>query len=883
MTLRTFRLRVWGSLAKRDGDARLTEEIQTHLDLLTAEHLASGLSPAEARAAARRQFGGVEYAKDQTRDERGFPVIESLVQDTRFALRQLRRNPSFAVAAILTLAIGIGGTTAIFSVLDVVAIRPLSYPSPDRLVVLEESLPNFGPFPVSAADTEFWRRESTSFSQISLVTAMLGNLTGQGQPELLQFGAITPSLLPLLGARPALGRLLFDEEDVPGRDRVVVLSDELWKRRFNADPSIVGRKISVDGNPYEVVGVLAPGFHAPNVKHLINLPVNEMVLDMWKPLALAPEDRRPIGGYSYVSVAQLKPGVSLPRAREELASVQTRLLQQVPGKGDLKTFVVPLQDQMASRSRRSLLLLLAAVSVVLLVACVNIANLQLARSVARMKEMTVREALGAGRSRIVRQLLVENLVLALIGGIAAMAVAFFALRLIVAIGPADVPRLDEVSLDGRLLRFATLVSVASGLLIGLVPAWRVGRADLQGSLKGRGDADAHVSAARLRSMLVACEIGLSAACVIAGALLFQSFAALLETHTGFVTDAVMTTAINLAGSAYQDPKKRMALLDAVMDDIRAMPAVRYVAVSTQLPLTGTGAMSAASVEGGTVPGMERPRADVRSVSPDYFRGMEVPIKTGRVFEVADRDRNVTVLSEELARQAWPGQDPIGRRLRFGVDPRATLYEVIGTVGDVRGTSLDQPLTPTAYVPFPQRAQTIFTLMVKTEGDPSAVVSRVRNIVRAHEPEVPLGPFRTMDDVVDQSVAPRRFQLQLVAVFALLTALLSGLGVFGVMAYSVAQRSGEIGIRLALGTPPRAILLRVLRDALRITIAGLLIAAPLAWVAGRFLRSFLYGVTPYDPLALTSAVAIIVVTALVAAAAPGFRASRVNPMVALRCE
>lgn len=883
MTLRTFRLRVWGSLAKRDTDARLTEEIQTHLDLLTAEHMANGLSPKEARAAAQRQFGGVAAAKEQTRDERGFPVIESLAQDARFAWRQLRRSPSFAIAAILTLAIGIGGTTAIFSVLDIVALRPLSYPNPDRLVVLEESLSNFGPFPVSAADAEFWRRESTSFSQISLALTMLGNLTGQGEPERLQIGAVTPGLLPLLGARAALGRLLFDEEDVPGRDRVVVLSDALWRRRFNADPAIVGRSISVDGNPYEVVGVLAPGFHAPNVKHLINIPVAEMVLDMWKPLALTADDRRPVGGYSYVAVAQLKQGVALPRAREELASVQSRLLQQVPGKGDLKSFVVPLQDQMASRSRGSLMLLLAAVSVVLLIACVNIANLQLARSVARIKEMTVREALGAGRSRIVRQLLVENLVLALIGGLAAVAVAFFALRLIVAIEPADVPRLDEVALDGRLLGFAALVSVASGLLIGLVPAWRVGRADLQASLKGRGDADAHASAARLRSMLVACEIGLSAASVIAGALLFQSFAALLETHTGFVVDAVTTTAINLAGPDYQDPQQRMTLLDAIMDDVRALPAVQHVAVSTQLPLTGTGAMSAVSVEGGTVPGMERPRADVRSVSPDYFHALEVPLRTGRRFEAADRNRQVTILSEELARQAWPGQDPIGRRLRFGVEPKATLYEVIGTVGDVRGTSLDQPLTPTAYVPFPQRSQMLFTLMVKTGGNPSALVSRIRNIVRTHDPEVPLGPFRTMEDVVDQSVAPRRFQLQLVGLFALMTAVLSGLGVFGVMAYSVAQRRGEIGIRLALGIPPRDIVLQVLRNALRITLIGLVIAAPLAWVAGRFLRSFLYGVTPYDPLALTSAVAIIVVTALAAAAAPGFRASRVNPMVALRCE
>jgi putative ABC transport system permease protein len=883
VTLRALRSRFWGSLSKRESDARLSEEIQTHLELLTAENLTRGLSPAEARSAALREFGGVEFTKDQTRDERGFPVIESLLQDARFAVRQLRRAPSFALAAILTLAIGIGGTTAIFSVLDLVAFRPLSYPDPDRLVVLEESLPNFGRFPVSAADAEFWRRESTSFSQISLAMPLFGNLTGQGEPERLQIGAVTPGLLSLLGARPVLGRLPLEEEDVPGRDRVVVLSDALWRRRFNADPFIGGRKISIDGNPYEIIGVLAPGFRAPNVKHLINIPVGEMVIDMWKPLALTASDRRPVGGYSYVAVAQLKFGVSLPRAREELANVQARLLQQVSGKGDLKTVVVPMQDQMASRSRASLLLLLAAVGVVLFIACVNIANLQLARSVARMKEMTVREALGAGRSRIVRQLFVENMVLALLGGVAAVVIAFVALRLLVAIEPADVPRLDEVSLDGRLLGFATLVSFASGLLIGLVPAWRVGRADLQASLKSRGDADALLSAARLRAILVACEIGLSAACVIAGALLFQSFAALLETQTGYVTDAVMTTSINLAGSTYQDPQRRMALLDAVMDDVRALPAVRHVAVSTQLPLTGTGAMSATSVEGGTVPGMERPRADVRSVSPDYFRVMEVPLRTGRTFEAADRDRNVTVLSEELARQAWPGQDPLGRRLRFGVDLSAILYEVIGTVGDVRGTSLDQPLTPTAYVPFPQRSQTIFTLMVKTAGDPSAVVPRVRRIVGAHEPEVPLGPFRTMNDIVDQSVAPRRFQLQLVGVFALLTALLSGLGVFGVMAYSVAQRRSEIGIRLALGIPPRAILVRVLLDALRITVIGLWIGAPLAWLAGRFLRSFLYGVTPYDPLALASAVAIIVTTALIAAAAPGLRASRVDPLVALRCE
>jgi predicted permease len=883
VTLRTVRLRLWGSLAKRSADARLTEEIQTHLDLLTAEHVANGLSPAEAEVAARRQFGGVEFAKEYSRDERGFPVIESWFQDARFAVRQLRRHPSFAIAAILTLAIGIGGTTAIFSVLDVVAVRPLSYPNPERLVVIEETLPVFGPFPVSAADAEFWRTESSSFDNIALTVPLYGNLTGQGEPARLAIGRANPNLLRILGARPVLGRLLLDDEDQPGRDHVVVLSYGSWRSRFNSDPTIVGRKISIDGAPYEVVGVLSGDFRQPNLKHLIAIPVNEMVIDMWKPLALTAEERPPIGGYGIVAVAQLKAGLSLTRAREELAAVQLSLLRQVPGKGDLKTVIVPLQTQMASRSQSSLILLLAAVSVVLLIACVNIANLQLARSVARIKEMTIREALGAGRRRIVRQLLVENVVLALIGGAAAIAVAFVALKLIVGAGPADVPRLEEVALDRRLLSFATVVSLACGVLIGLVPAWRVGRADLQPSLKGRGEHNTHATTIRVRSTLVACEIALSAACVMAGVLLFHSFASLLLTSTGFETERVVTTEINLGGPQYQTVQRRMVLLDGVVDDVRRLPGVRNVSIATQLPLTGTGSMSAFSAEGGTTAPMERPRADVRSVTEDYFQTMAVPLKTGRLIERVDRDRNVAVLSEQLAAQAWPGQNPVGRRFRFGVTSTAVLYEVIGTVGDVRGTSLDQPLTPTAYVPFPQRSYPNSTLLVKTDGDPSALVAPIRENIREHDPEIPLARFRTMDDVIDQSVAPRRFQLQLVAVFALLTALLSGLGVFGVMAYSVAQRRGEIGIRLALGIPPREILLRVLRDALQITAVGLAIAAPLAWLAGRFLRSFLYGVTPYDPLALTSAVAIIVVTALAAAAAPGFRASRVNPMVALRHE
>ena len=554
-----------------------------------------------------------------------------------------------------------------------------------------------------------------------------------------------------------------------------------------------------------------------------------------------------------------------------------------PGKGDLKTVVVPLQEQMALRSRSGLLLLLAAVSVVLLIACVNIANLLLARSVVRIKEMTVRVALGAGRSRIVRQLMVENFTLALLGGIAAVAVAYISLRLILAMSPADVPRLDEVSLDGRVLLFTCAISIACGVLIGLVPAWRAASTDLQGSLKGRGDADAHAAATRLRSTLVVCEIALSAACVMAAALLFQSFASLINADKGFDTERLLTVEVNLGSTHYQELERRASFFEGVADDIRQLRGVTTVAVSTQLPLTGTGAMSALSIESGSVPPMERPRADVRCVSPGYFEAIGLPLRSGRSFEQGDRDRLVAVLSEDLAKRAWPGQDPIGRRFHLGVNPSAAVYEVIGTVSDIRGTALDQPLTPTAYVPFPQRSFSNSTVLVKTSGDTLNLAAPIRQTIRAHDPEVPIGRFRTMNDVVDQSVAPRRFQLQLVSLFALLTALLSALGIFGVMSYSVAQRRGEMGIRLALGTPPREILGRVIREALRIAIVGLLVATPLAWLAGRFLQSFLYSVTPYDPVAAAAVVAIVISTAVIAAAGPGLRASRVDPMVALRCD
>jgi len=881
--LRVLTSRFSGTMRKRRNDARLNEEIETHLNLLTAENVSRGLSPSDARLAALREFGGVELAKEQTRDERGLPFLESLVQDGRFALRQLRRNPSFAITAILTLAIGIGGTTAIFSLLDFVAIRPLPYPNADRLVAIQESLPTFGPFPVSPADADFWTEHVTSLEHLSLASSTILNLTGAGEPEPIVTGQVAPDFLRVLGAVPQFGRLFTEAEARPGHNQVLVLSDALWRRRFNADPNIIGRTITLNGAGYGVVGVLRPGFEAPNTKLLHSLPTREQTPQMWTALALTSADKPPIGRYSYAAIARLKEGASLAQAREELAVAQLNLVRSIPGKGDLKTFIVPMQEQMATRSRASLELLLIVVATVLLIGCVNIANLLMARSITRRREMSVREAVGASRGRIARQMLIENLVLSLAGGTGGLIVAYAALQAILAMAPADVPRLDAVVIDLRVLTFAAGVSMVCGFFIGLVPAWRAGRLDIHTSLKGRGEGEVQAATTRIRSILVVGEIALSGAAVAVAALLLQSFGGLLNVDRGFDTDKVLTLDLNLSGLRYATPTQQAAFVDGVVGDLQQATGVTVVAVSTQLPLTGTGSLSALSVQGTTLNAPDRPSADVRSVSPDYFRALGLPLRSGRFTEPADRDRNVAVLSTQLAERGWPGQDPLGRTFRFGVNPAAVVYEVIGTVGDVRGTGLDQPTTPTAYVPYPQRNFGLVSLLVKTSGDPASLASTVRQAIRSHDPELPIPAFRTMDDVVGRSLATRRFQLQLVALFAILAALLASVGVYGVMAYSVAQRTPEMGIRLALGARRGALIGSVLREAMTLAVIGLLVAVPATILSGSFLSRYLVGVTADNPLVLSATIVIIAATALTAAAGPALRASRVDPMVALRCE
>ncbi len=749
-------------------------------------------------------------------------------------------------------------------------------------MIVHEGFPRFGPFPASAADAEYWSTHATSFERVSLVLANLMNLAGSGEPERLQVGLASPGLLPMLGARPSIGRLPTDSESQPGADDVVVLSDRLWRRRYRADPHIVGQTVALDGRPHTVIGVLEPEFKAPNIRHLYTIPVPEMVVQAWKPLALTPEQRRAVGGYSYPAITRLKLGVSIERAQQELDAIQSKLRQATPTKTDLYARLVPFQEQMASRSRATLLLLLAATGTVLLIGCINTTNLLSARLLARRREMAIRAALGAGRWRLMRQVMVENMVLGVAGGALGLIVAYALIQTIVSLAPVDIPRLDEVALDARALLFACAASVGSGLVIGIPSAWRLAAGDLQAWLRNRTTA---AGAGLSHATLVVCEIGACAACVAVALLLAQSVRQLVTVDKGFDAGQILTADMSLPASRYATPVQLDAFFSAVTDDLRANANANVVdvAVTTQLPLTGTGPLSALAAEGTTVPATELPSADVRSVTPSYFSMVNLRLKRGRLIEPEDRDRPVAVLSEQLAAQGWPGLDPLGRRFRFGLNPATPLFEVVGVVGDVRGTTLDQPVTPTAYVPFPQRTRNLATLLVRTSGDPFLVAPSVREAIHRRDSELPQPQIRSFDEVIAGSLESRRFQLAVVALFAAIAVALAAIGVFGVMTYSVAQRRGELGVRLALGAHPRTLLLLVMRRAVRLGTLGLASAVPLGLIASAGIRTFLYGVSPFDPQALAVTAAVTMLVTMMAAVIPAVRASRMPPAIALRQE
>ena len=812
--------------------------------------------------------------------------MDALLNDLRYAFRSLGRTPGFTAAAILTLAIGIGANTAIFSIVDHVILRPLVYDDPDRLYVVHEVVPkltHIAPaIPVSANHFVEWKRHTSAFEDMALLGSVSLNLTGAGEPEQLLAARASAELFPMLGVEAQIGRVFLPEEDQVGRDRVVVLDDALWRRRFAADRGIVGRAITLNGEPYMVVGVLRADFRFPKFADLYAMTTYQGRPEIWKPFALT-QSQAQSEDFSFSAIVRVKETSSHAAAFDQINRVQATVSKQFPG-ADLQAIMVPLDEQITGRSKAGLQLLLGAVGVVLLIGCVNITNLLLARSTQRRREIAVRSAIGASASRLLRQALAESTTLAVAGTVVGLVFARVVLQAVLAYAPIDLPRMDEVRLDARVFAFMAVIAALTSLACGLLPAWHFAKGDPHDAMKSISrSATSGRAAGRLRSALVASEVALSAICLVAAGLLLHSFVKLVNVDPGFRSERVVTVDLSLPDVRYPSPPKRVEFYRLLLSEVTALPGIVSAGITNGLPVTADGGRSSILVQGINLPLIERPIADIRYVNPDFFTTMGIGLRAGAYLSESDREGRTAVISASLAERAWPDQQPIGKHFQIG-GPQAPMYEVVGVVDDVRGASLSGSLQfPTVYVPYWRRAFNDVSIAVKTTGDPAAAYALVRQTIRRLDSELPIPAMRTMDDVVMESVAPRQFQMRLVMLFCNVALLLAGQGVYGVVSYSVAQRTNELGLRMALGATPRTVARNVLRQAMLPVAVGLGAGLIMAVGAGRVVRAMLFDVSPLDPITLMSESFVLLTVGALACYVPARRAMRVDPLTALRTE
>ncbi len=804
--------------------------------------------------------------------------------DFRYALRALGRNPGYAAIVILILAAGIGANTAMFSIVDGVLLRALPFHEPEQLYAIQESVPKFAniapDFPVNAMHFFEWRKRWTSAEQISLIDGRTFNLTSGGEPERVNAARVSSNLFPMLGVQPQLGRGFLEAEDFPGRDQVVLLSDGLWRRRFHSDPNVLGQKVILNDKPYEVIGVMPAGLKVPRLSQLQSMHIEDADPEIWKPFAN--EDTDVMGDFNFGCIVRLKHGVAAPRALDELNALEADIIRDLPEKMELRAKMSPLQQQLTGRSRKGLLVLLSAVGAVLLIVCVNIANLMLARATGRRREFAIRAAIGASTGRLLRQMLTESLVVAAIGGALGIAIAYGALHLILTNAPVDVARLSDVRIDGRVLAVACGLTLLSALLFGMLPAWRASRIDPQEGMRSGGrSATESRHSGRMRTVLVALEVGLSTVCLAAAGLLLNSFVRLTHVDKGFDTEHVMSVELYLYGTRYTS-ENRTEFLRKAVEAVRPLPGINVVGVANILPLGGEGNNNLLILDGVNLPLFERPLVDMRSVNGDYFRAMGIPMRVGRAFEESDRKHGVAVVGESTARKIWPGENPMGKRFHFGED-NAPMLEVIGVVGDVRGNGLEKAPQQVVYLPYWYRGRNANSLVVRTAMDPKAIAGAVRAELRKLDPELPVPQFKTLADIVSASVSERKFQLSLVLVFAGIALVLACLGIFGVVSYTVAQRRGEMGIRLALGATAVNLRAMVVRQGLAPVVIGLACGIGGALALGRVMEGLLFGVKAYDPWTLIGVSSLLIGVAAAACYIPAMRASRADPLSALRYE
>jgi putative ABC transport system permease protein len=801
-------------------------------------------------------------------------------QDLRFGARSLLRNPALATLGLLTLALGIGANTAIFSVVNGVLLKPLPFPHPDQFVILFDNAPKLGFSQFSSSPPNFkdWREQNQVFSGLDAMRLRRFTLTGKGEePEALAGAAVTGDFFRTVGVQPIAGRLLTPRDDRPGGERVVVLSSDLWHRRFGGDPGIVNRQVIIDGLSHTVIGIAPRTFDFPRT------------LQLWVPLALdyAKEDR----GAHYLHVfGRLKPGVSLERAQADMSVISGRLERQYPDQNASWGVVLTrLQDSMVQDIRPALLMLQLAVWVVLLIACTNVANLLLARMGSRKREIAVRAALGAGRLRLARQIVAESVILFGAGGALGLLLAFWGTRLLIALNPDAVPRAEEIGIDGRVLAYTLLVSVVMGAVFGLVPALSAIGGPLYGALREGGRAMASGRRGRLvSSVLVLGEVALALMLLVGAGLLMQSFARLQKVDPGFDPKGVITARLSLPASGYPDDPRRVAFFQQALNSIRTLPGVQYAASIQPLPLSDADLVFLVAAEGRPAPKPgEEQTAFGSFVSPDYFRTMKIPLLKGRLFSAQDdlRSPQVLIVNRTMAARIWPGQDPLGQRVAFDnpAKPDVKWIQVVGVVGDVRSAELAREPEMEIYRPQLQIPIATATLVIRTAADPQSLIAPTRSAIRQLDANLPLDKVQPLEQVLWSSLAEGRFKALLLGIFAALALVLAAVGVYGVVSHSVTQRVHEIGIRVALGARRGEVIRMLIRQGMMPVVLGLAAGLAGAYAACRLLASQLYKVGAADPFTYIGALLVLTAVALLANWLPARRATRVDPLEALRYE